>query len=212
MKYSQTITFQRKGRDVLSITPHRAGRYVGGSFWVLRRLQDESEVVVAPNYNHAKERHLEANELPTYAATADILITRPGGPGGRLGKLYSTSQRKNPTLQAQPWSRRESEFIDDVMSTLRRGGNVLVPVDASGRVLELLLLLSAHWKRQRLDAACKKLSTCNTLDYQISFCFNLNDSFCRNRSSSLGRTHGLEYGELCPISIGMDGCSVRSTI
>ena len=155
MKYSQIINLQVNGKDALSITPHRSGRYVGGAFWVIKRLQDESEIVVAPNYNHAKERHLDACELPKYAAAADVLITRPGGPGGRLGLLYSSVGKKSPVLQAQPWTRREGEFIDAVMSTLRRGGNVLVPVDASGRVIELLLLLSAHWRRQRLDAACE---------------------------------------------------------
>ena len=144
---------QVDGRNALSITPHRSGRYVGAAFWVLRRIQDEAEVVVALHYNHAKERHLDASQLPKYAAAADVLVTRPGGPCGTLGKLYSSFGREKPKLRAQPWTRREGEFIDTVMSTLRRGGNVLVPVDASGRVLELLLLLSAHWRRQRLDAA-----------------------------------------------------------
>ena len=31
------------------------------------------------------------------------------------------------------------------MSTLRGDGNVLIPVDAAGRVLELILLLEGHW-------------------------------------------------------------------
>ena len=156
MKYSQIITLKAGGKNALTITPHRAGRYVGACFWVLKRLQDETEVVCALNYNHAKERHLDACELPKYAGAADVLITRPGGPGGALGRLYSSSvDRRKPILQAQPWTKREGEFVDAIMSTLRLGGNVLVPVDASGRVIELLLLLSAHWKRQRLDAACK---------------------------------------------------------
>lgn len=39
------------------------------------------------------------------------------------------------------------------MAALRRDGNVLCPVDASGRVLELLLVLDQHWERQRLSGA-----------------------------------------------------------
>eukprot|EP00659_Diplonema_papillatum_P015695 gene15695-23959_t len=33
-----------------------------------------------------------------------------------------------------------------VMATLRKDGNVLIPVDTAGRVLELLLLLEDHWR------------------------------------------------------------------
>jgi cleavage and polyadenylation specificity factor subunit 2 len=39
------------------------------------------------------------------------------------------------------------------MAALRRDGNVLLPVDASGRVLELLLVLDRHWDRHRLSDA-----------------------------------------------------------
>jgi Beta-Casp domain len=44
----------------------------------------------------------------------------------------------------------ERNLTDTVLSVLRREGNVLLPVDASGRVLELALLLDRAWERQRL--------------------------------------------------------------
>lgn len=45
----------------------------------------------------------------------------------------------------------ERNLTDIVLSVLRREGNVLLPVDAAGRVLELALLLDRVWERQRLS-------------------------------------------------------------
>ena len=167
LKYSQTLTMTDRGRahdpndpesgkPALGITPHRAGHVVGGVFWVLRRLADETEVVVAPTYHHARERHLDSATLHKFGAAADVLITRPGGPGGPLGGLYSAGRvRRKAILTSPSVGRDEGEFVETVMAALRRGGNVLCPVDASGRVLELLLVLSSHWDRHRLGSACE---------------------------------------------------------
>lgn len=43
----------------------------------------------------------------------------------------------------------EKQFLDKVQSTLRNNGNVLIPSDAAGRVLELLLILERHWRREK---------------------------------------------------------------
>ena len=141
---------------LLGITPHRAGHVTGGAFYVLRRLSDETEVVVAPGnaYHHAKERHLDGATLHKFGAAADVLVTSPGGSGGLLGSLYRPpSSGGKAVLTNSTVSRRETELVELVMAALRRGGNVLLPVDASGRVLELLLVLGRHWERQRLGSA-----------------------------------------------------------
>ena len=141
---------------LLGITPHRAGHVTGGAFYVLRRLSDETEVVVAPGnaYHHAKERHLDGATLHKFGAAADVLVTSPGGSGGLLGSLYRPPSSGGKAVLANATvSRRETELVELVMAALRRGGNVLLPVDASGRVLELLLVLGRHWERQRLGSA-----------------------------------------------------------
>eukprot|EP00566_Odontella_aurita_P012043 CAMPEP_0113558094 /NCGR_PEP_ID=MMETSP0015_2-20120614/18159_1 /TAXON_ID=2838 /ORGANISM="Odontella" /LENGTH=491 /DNA_ID=CAMNT_0000459599 /DNA_START=198 /DNA_END=1670 /DNA_ORIENTATION=- /assembly_acc=CAM_ASM_000160 len=175
LKYSQTLTLtdrgraydpsltgaaaSEQGRPALGITGHRAGHVSGGTFWVLRRLADETEVVVAPTYHHARERHLDSASLHKFGAAADVLVTRPGGPGGMLGKLYAPppvapgEKAKKAILTSPAVGRDEGEFVETAMAALRRGGNVLCPVDASGRVLELLLVLNGHWERHRLGSA-----------------------------------------------------------
>ena len=190
VNYSQPIVLQNNAnnKDTLCVTAHRSAHLVGGCFWVLKRVQDETEVVVAPIYHHAKEKHLDASTLHKFGATADVLITRPGGPGGLLSKLYSfdpqnlnkqnssnnrqIQKKKKPILKPQLVARAEGELIELVMAALRRGGNVLLPVDTSGRVLELLLLLNQYWDKNRLATAYNLCwvgpMTWNTIEYARS--------------------------------------------
>ena len=150
------------------MTPHLSGRVVGGCYWILRRLSDDAEVVLAPTYHHAKEKHLGGSTLHRFGLNADALVTAPGGPRGLLGRLYRPPpppekrdyaggivkyKGNKPILSPPSGNRSEAELIESIMTTLRRDGNVLLPVDASGRVLELLLLLDRHWDRQRLGEA-----------------------------------------------------------
>ena len=47
-------------------------------------------------------------------------------------------------------------MLGSVMHTLRSDGNVLMPVDTAGRVLELILLLEHHWATERwAQPACR---------------------------------------------------------
>jgi len=164
-----------KTNKLLAITPYLSGHVVGGCFWVLQQLSDDTEVVLAPTYHHAKEKHLSGSTLHKFGLNADAFVTMAGGPRGLLGKLYQPPpppppkneqqqqqqqqqqivhyNRGKPILTPPTGHRSESELIEFIMQALRRDGNVLLPVDASGRVLELLLVLDRHWDRQRLGAA-----------------------------------------------------------
>lgn len=147
IKYSQHIHVGVP-QPALSVSAHRAGHVVGGAFYVLQRLQDETVVVITEStYHIAKELHLDSSTLLQHAATPDVLITRPGGPAFRQFKAL-------PQLQPLPLvTQAERNLTETVLSVLRRDGNVLLPVDGSGRVLELILLLNNEWEKQRLQAA-----------------------------------------------------------
>jgi cleavage and polyadenylation specificity factor subunit 2 len=158
IKYAQTIIINdpNTNKPAIAITPQRAGHLIGASYFTLKRLTDETEVVVAPIYHHAKEKHLDNSTLYKYASACDVLVTTCGGPGSTLGSLYIPPDRmykSKPILNPPSVARDESELIESILSTLRRGGNVLLPTDASGRVLELLYLLNQHWERHRLGSA-----------------------------------------------------------
>ncbi|KAL7480133.1 hypothetical protein ACHAW6_005845 [Cyclotella cf. meneghiniana] len=178
LKYSQTFYLpldddrdygdaqrhrKNKKNKLLAITPHLAGHVVGGCYYVLKRLTDDTQVILAPIYHHAKEKHLAGCTLHKFGINADALVTMPGGPRGLLGKLYQPPPKSShtiiqynkgkPILSPPMGNRSEAELIESIMAALRRDGNVLLPVDASGRVLELLLVLDRHWERQRLSGA-----------------------------------------------------------
>ena len=143
----------RTSGKLLAVTPHRSGRVSGGCYWVLRRLVDDTEVVLAPSYGVGRERHLAGSTLHRFGVNADALVTCPGGPRGLLGGLYRGAGGRAARLPPPSSSRSEADLVECVMTTLRRDGNVLLPCDASGRVLELLLVLDRHWERNRLGGA-----------------------------------------------------------
>lgn len=156
IKYAQTIVINDPvtNKPAIAVTPQRAGHLIGASYFNLKRLTDETEVVVAPIYHHAKEKHLDNSTLYEYATACDVLVTTCGGPSAKLGSLYIPPKpNMKPILNPPSVTRDESELIESILSTLRRGGNVLLPTDASGRVFELLYLLNNHWERQRLGSA-----------------------------------------------------------
>lgn len=147
MKYSQSIPIQNKNSssnkysDAITVTAHRAGHVVGGAFFVLQQLQDETSVVLLHPYNVAREQHLDATTL-LQSSSPDVLITYPGGPPFR--DLQPT------TATTTTLSQKQKAMFEYIMSVLRRDGNILLPVDAAGRVLEILYLLQNYWSTQRL--------------------------------------------------------------
>ena len=152
IKYSQTmIVHDQNNQPALSITAQRSGHVVGGSFFLLQRLQDDTVVVLTSTYHVAKELHLGPATLLKYGSTPDVLVTYPGGPAmGQLSLLYGSLK---PKLSVPVVTQAEKQLVESVLAVLRRDGHVLLPVDASGRVLEVLLLLSQYWDRHRLTGA-----------------------------------------------------------
>ncbi len=186
VKYSQSISLAG-----LSITAHRAGHVVGGAFWLLRRLQDETNVVVTSTYSIAKEHHLDSSTLLKYGATPDVLVTRPGGPAMPLLSQVTTTSTASQT---------QKRLMETIMSVLRRDGNVLLPVDASGRVLELMLLLNQHWEKQRLSGTYNLVwlgpMVGNTLDFARSQLEWMNDRLGTQFDTSV-HPFGLKEVQMC---------------
>ena len=163
LKYAQSLILHDPNTNTpaLKITPHRAGHLVGASYFCLQRLADETTVVVSPSPHHpTHELHLDSSTLEKFGVAADVLICAGGGPGGYLGELYRPMPSSGKgggvpkaILDAPRVKIQEAKLVSTILSTLRRGGNVLLPTDASGRVLELVLLLNQQWQAQNLSRA-----------------------------------------------------------
>lgn len=140
IKYSQHIT-----QGQLRITAYAAGNTVGAAFFVLQRPHDDTFVVVTPHkYNIAQELILRRSPLLQTAASPDVWVTHPGYQPPLL--------RPPPTLSSSRSSSSMDRLTESVLTILRGDGHVLLPTDASGRCLELLLHLHRHWESQRLQS------------------------------------------------------------
>jgi cleavage and polyadenylation specificity factor subunit 2 len=120
---------------------------------------------------------------------ADLINRRGPGRGNK------------PILSPPVDNRSESELVDSIMAALRRDGNVLLPVDASGRVLELLLILDRHWDRNRLSDAynlCWIGPMCpNVIEYARAQLEWMSPPLGAQFDSQRGHPYGLRNVHLC---------------
>lgn len=133
--FSKGITAAAAAKS-LSVTPFAAGHSVGAAVWRIRRNNNE-DILYAVDFNHKKERHIDgvALELLTAAAKPSILIANSRS-------IFDVHRNKK---------QRDAEFIEACVTTLRTGGSTLVPVAATARIFELLLLLEQHWTAERFS-------------------------------------------------------------
>jgi cleavage and polyadenylation specificity factor subunit 2 len=82
------------------------------------------------------------------------------------------------------------------MKTLRNGGNVLLPVDSAGRVLELLMILDSHWNQQKITnftAAFLTFQSFNTVEFAKSSIEWMSDSVMNAFDHSRENPFALKY-------------------
>lgn len=129
LKYQQLFPLDPfpKGNGIV-ITPHAAGHMLGGTVWNITK--DTESIVYAVNFNHRRERHLNPTTLPSFSRPSHLIV-------GTSGALTHTAAKKT------------SELVSRIKSVLRSGGNVLIPVDTAGRVIEIAVLLHDVWSTDK---------------------------------------------------------------
>ncbi|WFD27119.1 hypothetical protein MNAN1_002115 [Malassezia nana] len=136
VRYMQPTTLDDKCAGLV-LTAYNAGHSLGGTVWKLRS-PSVGTVVMALDWNHHRERHLDGTALLSVGAAAplahavgqpDILITN------MERGLYTNARRKD----------RDAALLEHINRTLTSGHSVLLPVDSAARMLEILVLLDQHW-------------------------------------------------------------------
>jgi len=128
VRYLQRFTLPG---STVEITAYPAGHSLGGAVW---RIQSEADdLVYAVDFNHNKDRHLNGTVLET--------LHRPS---------LMIADARNAAVTMGSRKQRDRELFDAILSTLRSGGNVLMPTDTAGRALELALCLDQQWRAMRL--------------------------------------------------------------
>ncbi|KAG9144402.1 hypothetical protein Leryth_017536 [Lithospermum erythrorhizon] len=162
LTYSQNHHVSGKGEGIV-IAPHAAGHLLGGTVWKITK--DGEDVIYAVDFNHRKERHLNGTSLESFVRPA-VLITDASN-----------------ALNNQPSRRqRDQEFLDAILRTLKVDGNVLLPVDTGGRVLELILILEQYWSQHHLSYPIFFLTyvSSSTIDYAKSFLEYMSDAIAKS--------------------------------
>ena len=181
LQYSQTVDLGTKGKKVL-ITPFNAGHLVGGTVW--RINVDGEDVVYAVDINHRKDRHLNGANLEQIFDKPALMIT-------------SGSSSLNQPVNKQV---RDRDFVNSIMQTLRNGGNVLLPVDTAGRVLELICLLERHWQQNKLGGYQLFLLTSvayNTMEFAKSQLEWMNTAFTTSFEHSRTNAFSTKFMKIC---------------
>eukprot|EP00249_Psilotum_nudum_P015759 c25506_g1_i1 orf=216-2441(+) len=162
MTYSQHLPLTGKGEGIV-ITPYTSGHLLGGTMWKITK--DTEDIIYAVDFNHRKERHLNGTVLESFVRPA-VLIT----------DAYNA-------LNNQPVRRqRDQEFVDAIITVLRAGGNVLLPVETAGRVLELILYLEQYWSLQRLSYSMAFLTnvSISTVEFAKSLLEWMSDAIAKS--------------------------------
>ncbi|KAJ2076801.1 hypothetical protein H4R24_005495 [Coemansia sp. RSA 988] len=138
LQYAQPKALPGKHADIV-VTAHAAGHTIGGTVWTIS--SGGETVLYALDFNHMKEEHLNRSSLMEGAQGK--VSMRLMKPTLLITGAYTALHR------VPPRKRRVECFLDTVARAVRRGGNVLVPVDSAARVLELAYILNEWWARDK---------------------------------------------------------------
>ncbi|MCO5554497.1 hypothetical protein L7F22_008026 [Adiantum nelumboides] len=179
MTYSQHLPLAGKGEGI-TITPYAAGHLLGGTVWKITK--DTEDIIYAVDFNHRKERHLNGTVLESFVRPA-VLIT----------DAYNA-------LNNQPVRRqRDQEFVDAILKAVRAGGNVLLPVDTAGRVLELILHLEQMWSSRGFDYPLVFLTytSSSTVEFAKSLLEWMSDAIAKSFEHNRENVFQLKCFQLC---------------
>ncbi|KAJ1795202.1 hypothetical protein LPJ59_004389, partial [Coemansia sp. RSA 2399] len=138
LQYFQPKALQGEHSSIV-VTAHSAGHTIGGTIWTISN--DTETVLYAMDFNHMKEGHLSRSSLMEgnkgminpKLLRPTLLIT------DSYNALYKLPTRK----------KRVECFLNSISVGIKRGGNVLIPVDSASRVLEIAYILNEWWHKNR---------------------------------------------------------------
>ncbi|KNE68252.1 hypothetical protein AMAG_12926 [Allomyces macrogynus ATCC 38327] len=135
LRYSQPYPLSGKAQGT-TITAFAAGHSVGGTVWSLKRATED--IVYVMDMNHRKDAHL----APTTVFHGDQIappLMRP------TLLIASAHLPVGHSIRG-----RDDALLHPALETLKAGGNVLIPVDAASRVLELAYVLEDRWTKHSI--------------------------------------------------------------
>lgn len=145
LSYNQTHALGGKGQGI-TITPLPAGHMIGGTIWRICK-EGEEDIIYAVDFNHKRERHLNRCALEAINKPSLLIMDA-------MNALYNPAKKRND---------RDDLLITNIVSSIRKDGNVLVCVDTAGRCLELAYMLDTAWKDHKLGLMQANLVLLNSV-------------------------------------------------
>lgn len=166
LKHSQKVHIKEKG---LVFTPYRAGNNIGGSFWrITHNMQD---VVYMPLFNPHPLKHIEGLDFSSVQNPAVLIFDG-----------FTSEDEEKPI----------KDLCEKIKNTLVNGGSVLIPVQASGSVIEILFALQKYWEDNHTEIEHYPLYFLShfsdyTRDYAKT-CSEWSEALCNNDSGRDNQT------------------------
>ncbi|KAF9958865.1 cleavage and polyadenylation specificity factor subunit 2 [Mortierella alpina] len=138
LRYQQPTELGGKCKGI-TITASSAGHTVGGTVWKISK--DTESILYAVDYNHRRDKHLDASVLLQSDGNAPQEFQRPS--------LMITDAFNAEQIQPSRMS-RDKALLESTIAAINSGGSVLLPTDSSTRVLELAYMLDSYWMANRV--------------------------------------------------------------
>eukprot|EP00892_Ulva_mutabilis_P002667 jgi/Ulvmu1/12400/UM009_0047.1 len=158
--------------STMQATAHAAGHSLGGAVWHMSLMNQD--FVYAVSFNLKGDSHLHGCSIHSVLHRPAMLITE----ADCIGRV-------------DPPPQQAADLCAAVVAALRRpAGHVLIPVDTTARVLELLLILEHHWASKGLSypivfLAKTALSVVTKARAQLEFLSeNVQKQFSRGRGAN----------------------------
>ncbi|KAI1316869.1 cleavage and polyadenylation specificity factor subunit 2 [Mortierella claussenii] len=139
LRYQQPTELVGKCKGI-TITASSAGHTVGGTVWKISK--DTESILYAVDYNHRKDKHLDATVLLQSDGSAPPEFQRPSL---MITDAFNSEQLLQPSRPS-----RDRALLESTIATINSGGSVLLPTDSSTRVLELAYMLDSYWMANRV--------------------------------------------------------------
>lgn len=124
LKYSQLVDL-RSRYDGLTLLAYNAGVCPGGSIWCISTYSEK--LVYAKRWNHTRDNILNAASILDATGKPLSTLMRPSAIITTLDRFGSS----------QPFKKRSKIFKDTLKKGLSSDGSVIIPVDMSGKFLDL---------------------------------------------------------------------------
>jgi Cft2 family RNA processing exonuclease len=124
------------------ISAYNSGSNLGGTIW--RICLNGEDIIYAPKYSIRNELHLDGaycftntTSKESFRLTHDMVFFRPTG----LLTPFPSFKKTKKKLK--------NELLDTTLTVLRHLGNVLIPLDSPGRLIEVIIELGYHWQKKK---------------------------------------------------------------